>query len=110
MDSAPYLQAEDAPDYERILEELLQNDGIRQALRRAPGGPGPRICTPAPCVTPPTSPPGPRPSTPTTARSATSCAAPPPGPSPTASAATTRPSGRPRTTRWTPPSGPAGCR
>ncbi|QMU66898.1 hypothetical protein [Streptacidiphilus sp. P02-A3a] len=41
MDSAPYLQAEDAPDFERILEELLQHDEIRQALRRAPGAPAP---------------------------------------------------------------------
>ena len=41
MDSAPYLQAEDAQDFERILEELLQHDEIRTALRRAPGAPGP---------------------------------------------------------------------
>jgi hypothetical protein len=40
MDSAPYLQAEDTPDFERILEELLQHDEIRQVLRRAPGAPG----------------------------------------------------------------------
>ncbi len=41
MDSAPYLQAEDAPDFERILDELLQHDEIGQALRRAPGAPAP---------------------------------------------------------------------
>jgi len=43
MDSAPYLQdlqPEDAPEFERILDELLQHDDIRQALRRAPGAPG----------------------------------------------------------------------
>jgi len=40
MDSAPYLQAEDASDFERILEELLQHDEIRQVLRRAPSAPG----------------------------------------------------------------------
>ena len=39
MDSAPYLQAEDKPDFERILEELLHDDEVRLALRRAPGGP-----------------------------------------------------------------------
>ena len=39
MDSAPYLQAEDKLDYERILEELLHNDQVRSALRRAPTGP-----------------------------------------------------------------------
>jgi hypothetical protein len=39
MDSAPYLQAEDTPDYERILDELLHHDEIRFALRRATGGP-----------------------------------------------------------------------
>jgi len=39
MDSAPYLQAEDKPDFEHILEELLHHDEVRLALRRAPGGP-----------------------------------------------------------------------
>lgn len=39
MDSAPYLQAEDKLDYERILEELLHNEQVRSALRRAPTGP-----------------------------------------------------------------------
>ena len=40
MTSAPYLQAEDVPDFERILEELLQHDEIRRVLRRAPDAPG----------------------------------------------------------------------
>jgi len=40
MTSAPYLQAEDVPDFEHILEELLQHDEIRRVLRRAPGAPG----------------------------------------------------------------------
>ena len=39
MDSAPFLQAEDKPDFERILEDLLHHDEVRLALRRAPGGP-----------------------------------------------------------------------
>jgi hypothetical protein len=39
MDSAPYLQAEDKPDFEHILDELLHHDEVRLALRRAPGGP-----------------------------------------------------------------------
>ena len=39
MDSAPFLQAEDKLDYARILEELLHNEQVRTALRRAPTGP-----------------------------------------------------------------------
>jgi hypothetical protein len=39
MDSAPYLLAEDQLDYARILEELLHNEQVRSALRRAPTGP-----------------------------------------------------------------------
>ncbi|QMU74470.1 hypothetical protein GXW83_00360 [Streptacidiphilus sp. PB12-B1b] len=39
MDSAPYLQAEDKPDFERVLDELLHHDELRLALRRTPGGP-----------------------------------------------------------------------
>jgi hypothetical protein len=39
MDSAPFLQAEDRLDYARILEELLHNEQVRAALRRAPTGP-----------------------------------------------------------------------
>ncbi|MFC1410570.1 hypothetical protein ACEZCY_15035 [Streptacidiphilus sp. N1-12] len=39
MDNAPFLQAEDKLDYARILEELLHNEQVRAALRRAPTGP-----------------------------------------------------------------------
>ncbi|MFC1417531.1 hypothetical protein [Streptacidiphilus cavernicola] len=39
MDSAPFLQSEDRLDYARILEELLHNEQVRVALRRAPTGP-----------------------------------------------------------------------
>jgi hypothetical protein len=39
MDSAPYLQAEDKLDYERMVEELLHNEQVRAALRRTPDGP-----------------------------------------------------------------------
>ncbi|HMG63836.1 MAG TPA: hypothetical protein VK599_12870 [Streptosporangiaceae bacterium] len=39
MDSAPFLLAEDKLDYARILEELLHNEQVRAALRRAPTGP-----------------------------------------------------------------------
>ena len=39
MDSAPYLQDEDRPEFEHILGELLNHEEIRLALRRAPGGP-----------------------------------------------------------------------
>ena len=39
MDNAPFLQSEDRLDYARILEELLHNEQVRSALRRAPTGP-----------------------------------------------------------------------
>jgi hypothetical protein len=39
MDSAPYLQDEDRPEFEHILGELLNHEEIRLALRQAPGGP-----------------------------------------------------------------------
>ena len=39
MDSAPYLQDQDRPEFEHILGELLNQEEIRLALRRTPGGP-----------------------------------------------------------------------
>lgn len=39
MDNTPFLQAEDKLDYTRLLEELLHNEQVRAAQRRAPTGP-----------------------------------------------------------------------